>query len=112
MENMIVCAICVKEIPMKDTDKWCYHVSFPGPVCRHHHGVQEEYDRLLGEALEKGKKIESDVDKLLRDRRSRFIMSDDPDWAAMCCLDCGDKVMYPGDVVCEGCIGKSNDSPA
>lgn len=52
MRDTITCAVCKEEILQKDTDKWCYHTSFPGPVCRHHHGVQEEYKRLLKEANE------------------------------------------------------------
>ena len=47
MKDTIICALCGKEILRKDTNKWCYHDSFPGPVCRHHCGVEEEYNRLL-----------------------------------------------------------------
>lgn len=50
MEKFIVCAICRKEVLRKDTDRWCYHTSFPGPVCRHHYGVMEEYDSLIKKA--------------------------------------------------------------
>ena len=45
--DTLTCAICHKKFLRQDTNKWCYHVSFPGPVCSHHHGVQKEYDRLL-----------------------------------------------------------------
>lgn len=43
------CAICKKMLVRKETETWCFHISFPGPVCRDHHGVKEEYDRLLAE---------------------------------------------------------------
>lgn len=49
----IICAICKKKIRKIETEKWCYHQSFPGPVCRNHHGVEEEYDRLFKEACDK-----------------------------------------------------------
>jgi hypothetical protein len=80
----IVCAICKKKIPQKDIDKWCYHTSFPGPVCRSHHGVKEEYNNLC--------------------KNEQCVLAIwDSDWAAMCCLHCGKKVKYAGDELCEAC---------
>jgi len=52
LENYIKCAVCGKEIKMSDTHLWVYHKSFPGPVCHHHHGVKEEYEKLLNKLKE------------------------------------------------------------
>ena len=52
MDDIIKCAICGKEHKREDTDNWRYHISFPGLVCKRHHGVEKEYQRLLKEANE------------------------------------------------------------
>ena len=49
----IQCAVCKKELLRKDSDEWCFHNSFPGPVCLKHYGVEKEYKRLLEEANDK-----------------------------------------------------------
>lgn len=48
----VKCALCGKEIIQSRIDLWCYHISFPGTgvVCIHHHGVEEEYAKLLEQA--------------------------------------------------------------
>jgi hypothetical protein len=53
-KKKVQCAVCKALIPQNRTDLWVYHESFPGNgvVCRHHHGVEEEYNRLLKEAGE------------------------------------------------------------
>ena len=50
--KLIKCSVCKKVIPQHRTDLWIYHRSFPGPVCRNHYGVEEEYNRLLQKARE------------------------------------------------------------
>lgn len=54
--NRLKCAICGEEIIRKETDTWCFHTSFPGPVHRHHPGVEDEWNRLFNEANERLKK--------------------------------------------------------